>query len=623
MSGLKIAGSTLNQIPLDWENNLSNIRNAIQEAKESKVDILCLPELCITGYGCEDVFLSEWLHEVAMEKLMALRGDCHDITVAIGLPVRKGGSNYNCTAIISNGEMLGFSAKQHLANDGVYYEPRWFRPWRSGVVETLEYQGQTYNFGDIIYNVHDIKIGMEICEDAWVNDRPACRLVDHNVDLILNPSGSHFAFGKSQERRDLVIDSSKQFNCAYLYVNHLGNEAGQIIYDGEVLIARHGVFLAKNDTFTFDQHKLVVTDIDFSTSPESSEGIPNSGDTENVEFIKAQSLGLFDYMRKSRSKGFVLSLSGGADSSTCAVLVAEMISRAIDALGAKEFVAKAGLSSLWEDDHPELDKAAITGELLTCVYQASENSSAETLESASQLAQSLGARFHHWRIDDEVSSYSEKIEKAIGRKLAWTEDDITLQNIQARSRSPIIWMLTNIKGALLITTSNRSEGAVGYATMDGDTSGGLAPIGGVSKHFISNWLKWAEKELGYEALHLVNSMQPTAELRPIEERQTDESDLMPYRLLSRIEDLAIKEGLSPVRVWEKLKSEGDDNSSQLAAAVVRFFRLWSISQWKRERTAPIFHIDSFNISPRSWFRHPILSSGYREEIEKLEELSTR
>ncbi|MEQ9413199.1 MAG: NAD+ synthetase, partial [Cyclobacteriaceae bacterium] len=223
--------------------------------------------------------------------------------------------------------------------------------------------------------------------------------------------------------------------------------------------------------------------------------------------------------------------------------------------------------------------------------------------------------FHHWLIDEEVESYKAKIETVLNRKLTWEKDDIALQNIQARSRSPIIWMLANIKQAILLTTSNRSEGDVGYATMDGDTSGSLAPIAGVDKPFIIQWLKWAEKDLGYKGLALVNRLEPTAELRPADSDQTDEKDLMPYQLLVRIEKLAIRDRKSPKEVYATLSLEFD--KGLLKASIVKFFRLWAINQWKRERIAPSFHLDDMNVDPRSWCRFPILSGGFKAELAGL------
>jgi NAD+ synthase (glutamine-hydrolysing) len=253
--------------------------------------------------------------------------------------------------------------------------------------------------------------------------------------------------------------------------------------------------------------------------------------------------------------------------------------------------------------------------LLSCAYQATRNSSTTTLSAAQTLAESLGAAFHCWTIDDEVESYKNKIEQTIGRSLTWEKDDIALQNIQARSRSPIIWMLANIKNAILITTSNRSEGDVGYATMDGDTSGSLAPIAGVDKPFIIQWLKWAQEQLGYSGLAAVNKLEPTAELRPSGSSQTDEKDLMPYDLLVKIEKLAIRDRKSPMEVYSVLSKEYDKIT--IKDAVTKFFRLWARNQWKRERFAPSFHLDDINIDPRSWCRFPILSGGFEQELAHL------
>jgi NAD+ synthase (glutamine-hydrolysing) len=304
-------------------------------------------------------------------------------------------------------------------------------------------------------------------------------------------------------------------------------------------------------------------------------------------------------------------LSGGADSSLCAVLVAEMVKRASAELGWSAFCKTLGL----EEQEIKNDWRNAVGKILTCAYQGTKNSSAETFNAAKGLAESIGAEFHEWKIDDEVTSYTNKIQNAIGRQLSWDADDITLQNIQARARSPIIWMLANIKRAVLLTTSNRSEGDVGYATMDGDTSGSLAPIAGLSKVFILQWLRWAEKNLDHSGLRFVNNLQPTAELRPLERNQTDEADLMPYSILNEIEKHAIRDRKSPSEVYRLMKRNSEDET--MKNYVKKFYRLWSANQWKRERLAPSFHLDDLNVDPRSWCRFPILSSGFKQELEKL------
>ena len=610
MKSIKIAGATVNQTPIDWDNNTKNIVAAIEAARKEAVQILCLPEMAITGYGSEDLFLSSWVPEQAWEELQKIKAACINIIVAVGLPVRIGNITYNGACVIHNTKIIGITLKQHLARDGVHYEPRWFDAWPAGEVKEINVNGEPIAVGDLIYEAHGIKFGFEICEDAWRINRPGYRLQQRGVDLILNPSASHFALGKSEVREQVVVlEGTEKFNCAYLFVNLLGNEAGRMIYDGDIIIAQKGKRLAVNNRLSFKNYNLLATTVDFD-QPEKSSLVPfTDGKERNEEFARAASLALFDYVRKSRAKGYVLSLSGGADSSLCAVLVSEMVRRAALELGWNEFCAAVRID--FTTDHH-----AAVSQLLTCAYQGTRNSSEDTFTSAQKLAQSIGAEFHHWLIDEEVKSYTGKIENALGRSLTWENDDIALQNIQARSRSPIIWLLANVKQAVLLTTSNRSEGDVGYATMDGDTSGSLAPIAGIDKPFILQWLKWAETNLGYTGLHYVNSLTPTAELRPAERTQTDEKDLMPYAILVEIEKLAIRDRKPPVEVYQVLALHYPP--AEIKGYIKKFFRLWSTNQWKRERLAPSFHFDDLNVDPRSWCRFPILSGSFAKELVELE-----
>ncbi|WP_035564212.1 NAD(+) synthase [Hymenobacter sp. IS2118] len=639
---MRIAGAALNQIPIDWENNLRNIETAIAQAKTAGVELLCLPELCLTGYGCEDLFLSDWMPEAALTHLQTVRPWTHGICVVVGLPVRLSGRTYNTAAVLRDGEILGFAAKQFLANDGVHYETRFFAPWVAGETTTVKWEGEEWQLGDLVFEHQGVRFGFEICEDAWRPDdvRPACRLVGR-VDLIVNPSASHFAMSKTDVRYQLVTKASRTFNCTYLYANLLGNESGRIIFDGEIMVARNGHLLLRNQLLSFKEVDLEWIDVDFDAELAPAEVVPLPAPDEYKELNQAMSLGLFDYLRKSRTSGFVLSLSGGADSSFCAVGVAEMVRLGVEELGMESFKRRSGCFPEVEkvvlqtgaggaaaqvvDAAPATSEASVltdnqqlVRQLLTCAYQGTVNSSDDTLNSAQELAESIGARFHNWGIDAEVTGYVGKIQGALGRELTWQTDDLALQNIQARVRAPGIWLLANVLNALLITTSNRSEASVGYCTMDGDTAGSISPIAGVDKDFVKKWLRWAETELGYAALRHVNALQPTAELRPLEDQQTDERDLMPYTLLNRIERLAFYDRLSPRQVLATLETEATGfDHEQLKTYVRRFYNLWSRNQWKRERYAPSFHLDDYNVDPRSWLRFPILSGGFAAELAAL------
>jgi NAD+ synthase (glutamine-hydrolysing) len=627
MGKIKIGGACLNQIPMDWEGNLINIKAAIIHAKKQEIEILCLPELCITGYGCEDMFLSNWLPETAFEKLLEIVPICENILVTIGLPIRLGSKVYNTTCIVINKEIHGFYAKNHLANDGVHYETRWFTSWQQEVETKITISGKDYKFGSFLVPYQNELIGFEICEDAWRIDRPAIHWLAKEATIIMNPSASHFAFGKADFRKNLVTTSSQKFNCTYLYCNLLGNESGRMIFDGDIMIAKKGKMLALNRRLSFQNYNLVYLDVDTrSAEIELSTSFQNDLNGNYEEFGNCVALALFDYMRKCRSKGFILSLSGGADSSSIAVLVAEMVKIGLKELGLVNFTKKLNLEI--QTSATDLTNLSfqdqckyLVGKVLHTAYQGTVNSSDKTEKSAKELARSIGAKFSNWKIDEQVAQNTTTIETALGRKLRWETDDIALQNIQARTRSPLIWMLANIENKLLLTTSNRSEGSVGYTTMDGDTSGSISPIAGINKSFLLQWLIFAEKNLGYSGLKYVNNLAPSAELRPLEKEQTDESDLMPYELLNSIEQLAIRDRLSPIEVFTKLETRTNLTKTVLADYITKFFKLWSINQWKRERLAPSFHLDEYNVDSRTWCRFPILSSAYQEELKKLNELA--
>ncbi len=655
MKLVKVSAAVLNQTPLDWDGNRDRILAAIAAAQADRVSVLCLPELCISGYGCEDAFQSPAVQQMAAAVLAEIVPQTRGIIVSVGLPVAHQHALFNAACLIADGQILGLVAKRFLAGDGIHYEPRWFKPWPAGRRATWSWNGQEYPLGDLDFQLGDIKLGFEICEDAWVADRPGAELARRGVDVILNPSASHFAFGKMEIRHRFVLEGSRTFGVSYVYANLLGNEAGRAIYDGGALIASGGKMVAVGPRFSYADWQLTSATIDVDTTrmlqsrlgsfaprlepnattvvapfqfptlrPEAVTAQRAGWETgpyvKEEEFARATSLALFDYMRKSRSNGVVISASGGADSSAVACLAALMVEFGTQELGFASFQQK--LRYLSEVAGAKTARELVT-QLVTCVYQATQNSSQTTHDAAAGVAAAIGARFYEFDVEALVQQYIAMVSRAVGRELTWGQDDLALQNIQARVRAPGVWMLANLRSGLLLSTSNRSEAAVGYATMDGDTSGGLSPIAGIDKAYLRQWLCWLETVgpaggRAIPALAAVNCQPPTAELRPANSGQTDEADLMPYELLDAIERAAIRDKLSPLEVFQHMQPRFPQYSTaDLGIWVERFFRLWCRNQWKRERYAPSFHLDDENLDPKTWCRFPILSGGYERELSEL------
>ncbi len=646
MKTIQVSSIALNQTSLDWEGNEWRIKTAIRDATEAGADIVCLPELCITGYGCEDAFFSNAVVERAGRIANDLAGLSKGMLVAFGLPVLHGGKRYNGMAVAVDGKLRGIVLKQFLADDGIHYEPRWFRPWARDRVDLLDIQGTSIPIGDISFIVNGLSVGFEICRDAWVDDRPAKKLAQLGIDIILNPSASHFAFGKHEIRKQIVREGSQMCSVGYVYANLLGCESGRAIYDGDTMIASKGELVACGPRFEFADKTITTAQLIVPTSKKArdvcdsesnhyvfvedfvplkkrgsdshTEHIQTSRADKKIEFEQAVTLALFDYARKSKSCGFVVSLSGGVDSSAASYLIARMIQRGTDQLGLAGFqekfryVASLGAAESVED---------ITRQMLTCVYQATDNSSKETRMAAKSLAENLGASWHDVNVQSLVDGYRQLVEGALDVSLEWKDHDTLLQNIQARVRSPSVWMIANFKQALLVATSNRSEASVGYTTMDGDCSGGLAPLGGIDKAFLREWLAWIEKhdEKVRPALSLVNAKAPTAELRPLSAQQTDEDDLMPYVVLDAIERYAVRDHLDPLAVYQRmiLKFERLYSKKDIVRWIERFFSLWCRNQWKRERYAVSFHLDDENVDPKTFCRFPVLSGGYEYELKEL------
>jgi len=441
-----------------------------------------------------------------------------------------------------------------------------------------------------------------------------------------------------------------------------------MIYGGECLISSGGKLLSQGPRFSYERVQVTtaVIDLDVNRAAQAEQVSFDPSNTENLmvietesewrsipfeiatssvakwefstelkheEFSRAIALGLWDYLEKSKQKGYAVSLSGGADSCSVMVLIRDMVELALNELGNAGFLKR--LKKVFpggENESGEIDLTVkqVMSHLLDSFYQPADASSEKTLESAKAVAEGVGAYFNVIDVSAMVDLYTQATENFLDRTLSWDNpgDDLTLQNIQARVRGVQGWTIANATGKILIPPGNMSEIMVGYFTQGGDDSGGVNPIGGVKKSYLKTWLEWRES-YGPEGLpplpflSFVNKLAFTAELRPIVEgveEQTDEGELGPYVVRDDMEDLFLRDRLSPIEIFDRLQIINPQHSAdEHLRWIKKFFWLFSINQWKRERLPVTFHVDDHNLSPRNWLRWPVLSGNFEEELNELTE----
>ncbi len=668
-----LAAASLNQTVGDWEGNERRIREVIGRAREVGARLLLLPEMCVPGYSLGDRLLRLGTIERSWDQVIRLLDATEGIAVAVGLPIQFEGVLFNAMALIADKKLVGLAAKENLATGDVEYENRYFLPWPHGRrVDFRGPDGTVTPLGTQMFHLPGLgTVAFEICEDAWKGLRPGSTYALAGAEILLNPSASWFSIGKHRTRRRLVSQVSQEDHCVYLYTSLLGCDATRLIFDGSVFIAVDGRIEAEGRRFLFTQdYELIhrVVDLrevrhvrmeegswrdqnsraqwgaygeapgvvrlegDYSTKelapppppywvpPEPGHPDPSlryledsvlggrkigERDLNHLELELALSLALRDYTRKTGIRTCCLALSGGRDSSMVALLVQRM----------------------HRYGRPDLDPEALASlvrDRFLCAYLATENSGPKTREAARAVAEELGASFIDGKIQPALTAAHEVVESMTGEPLSWDNPrhDITLQNIQARVRGMLIWTIANLHNALLLVTSNKSEAAVGYTTMDGDSSGGLAPIADVPKSLIKLYLDWAADFHGLESLEKIKAMEASAELRPPGQEQTDEADLMPFPVLDQLMYAFVQLALDPLeilrRYWPAMRDYYANDLARFAADIRKFVRLFCFAQWKRERFAISFRVTAFDLDPKTGFRFPPVQAPFTEELAEMD-----
>ncbi|HBD91011.1 MAG TPA: NAD+ synthase [Gemmobacter sp.] len=523
--------------------NAALARAAWDQAKAAGADMLALTEMFITGYQTQDLILKPVFVAEAIAAIRQLAADCADgPAIGIGGPALMGSRLHNAYYILQGGAITATVLKHHLPNAEVFDEKRIFT--------AAEVNGP--------YVVGPLRIGTPICEDAWHTD-VAETLAETGAEILLVPNGSPYHRGKPDVRLNLMVSRVVETGLPLVYLNMVGGQDDQV-FDGSSLVLNPGGQLAVQ----MPQFDSCITHVDFTRTaagwraePGMMEPIPKIWEAD----YRACVMGLGDYMAKTGFTRAILGLSGGIDSALVAAIAA-------DALGP-------------ENVH--------------CVMLPSAYTSDHSLEDAGEAARLLGCRLD----TVPISGPQDAVTQALAPLFAGTEPGLTEENIQSRLRGLMLMALSNKFGAMLLTTGNKSEVAVGYCTIYGDMNGGYNPIKDMHKTRVfetcrwrnANHRPWMKGPAGVVIPDRVITKPPSAELRP---DQKDEDSLPPYEVLD-----AILEGLvDREESVADLVAKGFDR-----ATVKRVEHLLYISEYKRFQSAP-----GTRLTPRAFWldrRYPI------------------
>jgi NAD+ synthase (glutamine-hydrolysing) len=520
---MRVALGQFNAVVGDLAGNAEKMREIYARAVRSDVDLLVFPELAICGYPPEDLLHKKHFLKDCSSVLEKLAADCPDRTVIVGFAENYRDNNYNSAAVLSGGRVNKIYRKAQLPNYGVFDERRYFKPGSKPV----------------IIDVGGLSIAVTICADIWELEWLINLLKGKKqIQIILNISASPFHIGKIKRRQEIVSQCAKQFNSAVAYCNLVGGQ-DELIFDGRSMFADStGKIKAKAKAFDED---LLIADI--TAAPEGAVKVKplQAAATQPAnrpdEIYQALVLGTRDYTIKNGFKKVLLGLSGGIDSSVAAAI-------AVAALGAENVV---GLT------------------------MPSKFNSPETIGDAQKLAENLDIEFLTIPIEPILSQF----DKALHTVPDWQSGGIAYENLQARIRGSILMSLSNQFGALVLTTGNKSETAVGYATLYGDTAGGFAVIKDVPKTMVYKLAQHINKISRRQVIpDDVITRPPSAELKP---DQKDSDSLPDYDLLDRILRGYVEEDKSAKELIESGLSRGE---------VLRVIRMVDCNEYKRRQSPP-------------------------------------
>jgi NAD+ synthase (glutamine-hydrolysing) len=556
---MRVALAQINPTVGDVDGNAAKVAAWIEEAQAGGAELVIFPELCIPGYPAEDLYLKPHFLAANLRAVERLAGEMPaGITALVGFAEpAEGGGDYrhahNSLAVLADGAVQAIYRKNRLPNYAVFDEQRYFIPGS---------QGDAIDVGDA-----GVGVGLTICEDTWAPGPPGQAEADAGAVLIANPSGSPYHRGKGHEREEMFGERAREYGSYFAFVNLVGGQ-DELVFDGQsLLFGPDGSVLARAKQF---EEELI-----FVAVPAGGNGVEGADAAADSlgplaeqlpdldEVYGALTLGLRDYVEKNGFGHVGLGISGGIDSALVAML-------AVDALGP---------------------------ERVTLVVMPSPHSSAETQEDARQIARNLGTELIEIEIEPMMEGYREALDVHLRPEsedpgasptdpTRPSEPDLAAENIQARIRGNLMMALSNRHGWLVLTTGNKSEMSVGYATLYGDMAGGFAVIKDVPKTLVYELVERRNERAGTDLVPAsVIERPPSAELRP---DQLDSDSLPDYDLLDRILEAYV---------------EGDKGRDEMVAAglpgdvVDEVIRLVDRSEYKRRQAAP-----GIRITPKAFGR---------------------
>jgi NAD+ synthase (glutamine-hydrolysing) len=528
---LRIGLAQVNPVVGDLAGNSKVVNDAYDSAVAAGCHVVVFPELVTTGYPPEDLVLKAAFVRDNADRVAEIAARTGQCAAVIGFVDSEGDHLYNAAAVCRNGRIEMVYRKQLLPNYSVFDEQRYFTPGDQNANTVTEAASIARNVPGV-FNLDGVAIAVSICEDVWFNHGPVAAQAAAGSRINLNLNGSPFHLGKQTDREAVVRERAMESQCAVVYVNQVGGQDELVFDGGSVVFDRHGALVSRLPSFS--EH--------FSVVEINADGTGVSGEVHAIvddldQMYAALVRGTRDYVRKNGFTDVVIGLSGGIDSTIVACI-------AVDALGA---------------DH-------VHG-----VAMPSRYSSQGSLDDAAALAVNLGIDHRVVSIEPAFSAYLEMLAPSFAGK----NPDLTEENLQSRCRGTTLMALSNKFGWMVLTTGNKSEMAVGYFTIYGDSAGGYAVIKDVLKTDVYALCRRINERAGREIVpEAVITKPPSAELRP---DQRDDQSLPPYEVLDPILRLYVDGDLTV----PEIVAHGFDS-----AVVARIARLVDLNEYKRRQCAP-------------------------------------